>query len=191
MRNINIIKLLFLILMTTSSCDKQEEIPATGEPFGRANSLKFYFSNENSNDLLNLKDNPLLPVTYETNFSIPEQPSAIDTLQYYYCGEEIKFDTKSRYYYWNTTIPGKQGYRKNQFYVRLSEKDIDTMDVEFSFVRGKGLVGGDVYAYIDKLYYNGKLIMEECQNCDYLYRYSHQQVLIHKLGDRTTISFGD
>ena len=180
--------IVFTLIMFFISCENESEIiPKTGEPFARGNTVKFYYSNGSGVDLLNLKNNVILPVSFEDTVPIVERPSLNDTLYYYYDGGVIKFDSELERYYWLTPIYGKQGYEKHQFYVKISETDIDTFDVEFSYTT-EDIVGADFYAYIDKLFYNGTLIMQEIVG-DNGREYSNDKIFIQKDNGKTIISF--
>jgi len=185
------IKFILVVLLFTgffSSCIKDETAPVTGEPFGRANQLKFYFSSDTNPDLLNLNSNVILPVSYETSFIIPNPPTSSNNLRYVYDGGDIQYDPKTDKYTWNTIVYGKQGYLTNKFYVRISETDTDTINVNYKY--SNGAIGGNGwYANIDKLYYNGILILHESLDENLVSTASHDKVFIKKVGKKTTISF--
>jgi len=187
------LKLILIALLFTgffSSCSKDEvpTVPVTGEPFGRATMLKFYFSSDTNSDLLNLNNNVILPVSYENNFTVPSPPTSSNGLRYFYDGGDIQYDAKTDKYAWNTIIYGKMGYLTNKFYVRISETDTDTINVNYKY--SYGAIGGDGwYANIDKLYYNGTLILHESQDVNSVTIASHDKVFIKKVGKKTIISF--
>jgi hypothetical protein len=187
------LKFILIALLFTgffSSCTKDDvpTVPVTGEPFGRATMLKFYFSSDTNSDLLNLNNNVLLPVSYENNFKIPNPPTSSNSLRYIYDGGDIQYDPNTNKYAWNTIIYGKKGYLTNKFYIRISETDTDTLDVNYKY--SNGAIGGDGwYANIDKLYYNGTLILHESLDKNSVSTASHDKVFIKKIGKKTTISF--
>jgi len=170
------------------SCEEESEtVPKTGEPFYRGNTVKFFYSDNNGVDLLDLRNNVILPISFEDTIPTVESPSQNDTLNYYYDGGTIKYDSELERYYWTTLIYGKRGYKKHQFYVKISETDIDTFDVEFTYTT-EGVIGGEYYAYIDKLFYNGTLIMQEIVG-DNGREYSNEKIFIEKDNGKTIITF--
>lgn len=183
MKKIKLFVTLVCIAMTSCNSD---EIPNNGEPFARANQLQLYYSSDTNSDLLDLNNNTILPITYEGSYIAPNLPPITDLQRYDYNGGVIKYDTEIQKYYWNTAITGKQGNPKNRIYVKISEIDTDTLDVKFKFT--KGATGGNGnYAYIEKLYYNGTLILEENSNPGALIEYK-KRVFIQKKGNKTVIS---
>ncbi len=149
---------IFSCLLLFSACEEEVLIPKTGEPFGRGNTIKFYFCDGAGNDLLNLRNNTILPVTFEDTINLPEPPTENDTLHYYYNGGVIKYDLETEKYYWRAVIYGKEGYTRHQFYVYISESDIDTIKAEFRYTTGAYDGGDGIYANIDKLSYNDVVI---------------------------------
>jgi len=181
------LKLITTFLCIAFTCCDSDENSQTGEPFARANQLQLYYSNETNSDLLNLNNNTIFPITYEDSYIAPNLPPITDLLRYDYDGGVIKYDSEIKKYYWNTAITGKQGHQKNRIYIRISEKDTDTLDVKFKFT--KGATGGNGnYAYINKLYYNGTLILEENSNPGALIE-NKKRVYIQKKEKKTLISF--
>ena len=190
MKNIKLIfsVLLFIGFFGSCSKDESETVPTTGEPFGRATMLKFYFSSDTNSDLLNLTNNVILPVSYEDSFTVPNSPTASNNVRYIYDGGDIRYDSEIQKYAWNTIIYGKKGYLTNKFYVRISETDTDTINVNYKY--SNGAMGGDGwYANIDKLYYNGVLILQESLDKNSVTVSSHDKVFIKKTGKKTAISF--
>ncbi|MDR6843531.1 hypothetical protein [Flavobacterium granuli] len=184
-------KLIFVIFcitcITLTSCSSNEdEIPQTGEPFWRANSLQFYYSNDTNTDLLDLNNNPIFPVTYEESYIPSDLPPITNPLRYNYKGGIIEYESKMQKYYWSTLIAGKQGYQNNRIFVRISEKDTDTIDVKFKFKREAMNGSNGIYAYIDKLYYNRTLILEENSKPDASIEHN-KRVYIQKKGNKTVI----
>ena len=192
------IKLTFVILLLFSiniSCDKDEEtefeIPKTRETFGLANNLKFYFSNPTNSDLLDLNNNVVLPIAFEDGYTIPNPPNSSNNLRYNYVGGQIEFDSENEKFYWNTLILGKMGYENHQFYIMISENDIDTLDVKFKFTKGMSYGGGEYSAKVEKLYYNGTLILEQNLNNDSEIYSLNENIFVQKINDKTIISFED
>lgn len=180
--------IIFFFFILIASCEESEEIPKTGEPFARGTGIQFYYSNDQGEDLLDLRDNTILPVAFQDTFQLPEPPTDEDTIRYYYDGGKIIYDTEINRYFWNTFIYGRSGYVEHQFYVRLSENDIDTIDVEFSFTTDN-VIGSDIYAYIDKLFYNGTLIRHEIQGENSGSEYTPEKIFIQKDNGKTIITF--
>jgi hypothetical protein len=185
MKNIKLLISFFCVTLTSCNSD---EITQTGEPFARANQLQLYFSNDANADLLDLNNNIILPVTYEESYIPSSLPPITNPLRYDYIGGTIEYDLKIQKYYWNTVITGKQGYVNNKIYVRISEKDIDTLDVKFKFTKGAIGSPNGYYALIDKLYYNGTLILQEYPNDDIIID-NDRKIFIQKKGSITVISF--
>jgi len=191
------IKLTFAILLLFSiiiSCNKEEtevEIPKTGETFGLGSNLKFYFSSPTNTDLLDLNNNVILPVAFEESYEIPNPPTSSNNLRYNYAGGQIRLDSENEKFYWNTLILGKMGYENHQFYIMISENDIDTLDVKFKFTKEIMLGGGEYSAKIEKLYYNGTLILEQNLDNDSEINPSNEKIFIQKINDNTIISFED
>ena len=186
MKRTKLIIAFFCIALTSCNSD---EITKTGEPFARANQLQLYYSSDTKTDLLDLTNNTILPVTYEESYIPSTLPPITNTLRYDYVGGVIKYDSETKKHYWNTAITGKQGYENNRIFVRISEKDTDTLDVKFKFT--KGATGGDGnYAYIDKLFYNGTLILEENSNPGASIEYN-KRVYIQKKEKKTLISLAN
>jgi hypothetical protein len=184
MKTTKLIIAFFCIALTSCNSD---EISKTGEPFARANQLQLYYGSDTKTDLLDLNNNTILPVTYEESYIPSTLPPITNSLRYDYEGGVIKYDSETKKYYWNTAITGKQGYQNNRIFVRISEKDTDTLDVKFKFT--KGATGGSGnYAYIEKLYYNGTLILEENSKPGASIEYN-KRVYIQKKEKKTMISF--
>lgn len=139
-----------IFFLTLFGCGKEEsapEIPKSGEPFARALRMEYYFSNEFGDDLLIPQNEIVRPLTFELRG---------DSL-YFHGNSEIDLNPEKEKYYWNTVLYGRKGYRDFQFFVQISESDIDTLTVEYRYTTGA--TGGDgIYANIDKLYYNQTLI---------------------------------
>lgn len=187
MKTIKLIFASFCIALTSCNSD---EITKNGEPFARANQLQFYYSSDTNTDLLNLNNNSILPITYEKSYIPSTLPPIIDPLRYDYVGGVIKYNSEIKKYYWNTVITGKQGNQKNRIFVRISEKDADTLDVTFKFTKGAIDGGNGTYAYIDKLYYNGTLILKENSNPGAKIEYN-KRVYIQKKEKKTLISLSN
>ncbi len=178
-----------IMLFATVACHKSNEIPATGEPFYRANSLKFFFTDGTNKDLLNLRNNPILPVTFEYTFQAPALPGPADTMRYNYMGMEIKYDTETKMYAWNTGINGKSGIQTHEVYIAVNESDIDTLKAYFSYIMGDVIPNGP-YAIVEKLYYNGILITEEKMNSESgIQEFTNKRIFIKKENGATKISF--
>lgn len=182
-----ILFIAFFSITLTGCSSNEDEIPQTGEPFALANQLQLYFSSDTKTDLLDLTNNTILPVTYEELYIPSTLPPITNLLRYNYEGGVIEYDSETKKYYWNTVITGKQGYKNNRIFVRISEKDTDTIDVKFKFKREAMNGGNGIHAYIEKLHYNGTLIQEEIPipgNIKY-----NERVFIQKKGNKTMISF--
>ncbi|WP_264564943.1 hypothetical protein [Flavobacterium sp. N3904] len=108
-------------------------------------------------------------------------------MRYIYAGGVIEYNSEIKKYYWNTVITGKQGYQNNKIFVRISEKDTDTLEVKFKFKREAMNGGNGIYAYIEKLYYNGTLILEENSKPGASIEYN-KRVYIQKKEKKTLIS---
>jgi hypothetical protein len=179
--------IIFFFCIAITSCNS-DEISKTGEPFARANQLQLYYSSDTKTDLLDLTNNTILPVTYEESYIPSTLPPISNTLRYVYVGGVIEYNSEIKKYYWNTVITGKQGYQNNKIFVRISEKDTDTIDVKFKFKREAMNGGNGIYAYIEKLYYNGTLILEENSKPGASIEYN-KRVYIQKKEKKTMISF--
>lgn len=189
MKTLNLFIAFFCIILTScSSSDEEEQSPETAEPFVRENQLQFYFSSPTNADLLNLNNNIILPIAYEGKYSPSNLPPKGNSFKYVYQGGTIEYDSAIDKYYWSTVITGKKGIKKNKIFVRISETDTDTLDVNFKFTKGE-VAGPDIfYAYIEKLYYNDILIHEENSNKKLLID-PVKRIFIKKNGNKTAISF--
>jgi len=172
----------FLILLL--SCEKENEIPKTSEPFARASNMKFYFRSTDCIDLLNTVNN-IRPIAFDFTIEIPAQATFEDSINYFYNNSFISYNSLLEKYYWQTPIYGKKGYIKHQFYVSISENDIDTLKAEFRYTTGAD--GGDgIYANIEKLSYNGIAIRHsENKSSEFV----PENIFITKQNGKTTISF--
>ena len=187
MKNTILLVPLFCVILTSCS-SSDDEIPVTNEPFARANQLQLYYSSDTKTDLLDLNNNTILPVTYEESYVPSNLPPIANLSRYDYPGGIIKYDSELKKHYWNTVITGKKGHVNNKIYIRISEKDIDTMDVKFKFTKGAIGSSDGYYALIDKLYYNGILILQEYLKNDILID-NKRKIFIQKKGTKTVISF--
>ncbi|MDA3907402.1 MAG: hypothetical protein PF484_15125 [Bacteroidales bacterium] len=166
--------IVFSLLLFTSACEKFKRIPKTGEPFYRAQSMKYYFSNELGDDLLIPEDSIIKPIAFEDKG---------DSL-FFQSRSRIDYDNQLGNYYWKTGIFGRQGYINYQFYIKISETDVDTLTVKFRYTT-EGLVGGGTYANIDKLYYNETLIRSgENTSSEFI----PERIFIMKDNERTLVS---
>lgn len=88
-------------------------------------------------------------------------------------------------YYWSSAIYGRKGYRDFQFFVQLSESDIDTITAEFWYTTGADGRDG-IYANIDRLYNNEALIRAcEITSSEFI----PEEIFITKDNGRTVITF--
>lgn len=169
--------LIFSIsLLTLFSCNKDNEldIPKTGEPFARAQNMKYYYSDESSNDLLNSENRIITPVTFEylndTIWYHENRTEYNDEIEKFYC----------MFYAW-----GRAGYVDHQYFVKLSENDTDTIDVKYRYSTGAD-GGNGFYSNIDKFYYNGILIRRgENTSSEWV----PENIYILKTKGKTSISF--
>ena len=178
---------IFITLLTITACKKSLEIPKTGFEFARANDLHFYYIDGSGRDLLNLKNHPLLPVTFRDTACQPASPNLSDSLFYYFCGSSINYDSETKLYYFNTAILGKQGYETEESFIKVNDEDIDTLKAYFHYILGAS--GGEgIYAYVDKLYYNGILITAEKTVPGYANSFTHKKIFIMKENGITKIT---
>ena len=164
--NFKIVTIILLLLLINSSCDKDENIDFERDlSFTRGTNLRFYFSDNIGTDLLDLKNNKILPIPYETTIvPIDTFISNDSVLIYNEC--TIRYNNELGKFYWNISILGTEGITENQFYVKISENDVDTFNVEFTYYPPPNYL---YKVYIDNLYYNGKLIMQEKYDENYEY----------------------
>ena len=176
-----------ITLCTINACKKTLEIPKTGYEFARGNDLRFYYIDGSNKDLLNLKNHPLLPVAFRDTACQPVAPNHSDSSFYSFCGCSINYDSESRFYYFNTAIFGKQGYETDEFYIKVTDEDVDTLKAYFHYTWGAS--GGDgIYAYVDKLYYNGILITTEKTVSGTANSFTHKKIFILKENGKTKIT---
>ncbi|WP_281635833.1 hypothetical protein [Flavobacterium marginilacus] len=189
MKTLNIFIAFFcLTIISCSSSDNEEQDPETAEPFVRENQLQFYFSSPANTDLLNLNNNIIVPIAYEGKYNPSTLPPKNNSKKYVYQGGTIEYDAAIDKYYWSTGITGKKGIKKNTIFVRITETDTDTLDVNFKFTKGEGSGADKFYAYIEKLYYNDILIHEENSNKK-IEIDPVKRIFIQKNGKKTLISF--
>lgn len=162
-------KLLYVIcgLLMLWACqdETRENPPLKGNYFLRANPWKFYFVDGEGKSVLSMRPGSVLPTTdfqREDGFQqgyIPEDYLE-DSRSYLYNGNSnsVGFDAGKGLYYWMTTVPGYEYVKENEFYVHFNRTDIDTVRVKFRFIT-EGVIGGDMWAGITEMYYNGVLVI--------------------------------
>lgn len=162
-----------------NSNNTEPEILNTGEPFARAQTMRFYFRNETGEDLLDsMNDNSIRPV-----FFVNESD---DTL-FFPDRNQVDIKVDNGKYYWTTMIYGKEGYHDYQFYVKVTDSDIDTISAYFRYSLGAD-GGNGIYANIEKLYYNETLIRsDENTPCEF----APQNIYITKETGKTIVGFED
>jgi hypothetical protein len=171
------------------SCSKDKEvIRPTNDPFSRETNMKFYFSNENGDDLLDLSNNQFLPIAYETTMVLPDTIPADSTTSFQYNGGQIALNSTNDRFYWRNYITGKTGVTVNRIFLRLSETDTDTLDVAFSF---SSVIINNVPGYypnIDRLLYNGTVIRENESSSN---AFIPANIYIQKVGEKSVITFNE
>ena len=188
MKNLIKILLTFVSIIAKISCEEENEIPKTGEPFWRASNMKFYFINQSGEDLLSSENNEIRPIKFDFTLDIPEQETYMDSINYFSESSSISYNSEFEKYYWQTPINGKEGYLSHQFYVFISEGDIDTIRAEFRYTTGAYDGGDGIYANIDMLTYNG-IIIRSGENTST--EFIPENIFILKENGKTTITFED
>lgn len=189
MKTRNLLIAFFCIIVTSCSSSSDEiQNPENHEPFIRENQLRFYFSNPTNADLLNLNNNVITPIAYEGKYNPSNLPPKNNAIKYAYPGGIIEYDGAIDKYYWGTIIPGRKGIKKNKIFIRITETDTDTLDVTFKFTKGDVAGPDNFYAFIEKLYYNDTMILEENPNKKTLID-PVKRIFIQKNEKKTLISF--
>lgn len=166
---------LFCLLVVFVSCkdETRENEPLRESRFFRANPWKFYFLDSEGNDMLSLSAGSVLPTSDFEQSTVFQQAYIPDNFdedvehRYYLYngnGNSVGFDENKGHYYWTTEVPGYENVVRHEFYVHFTSVDIDTISVRFKFVH-EDVVGGDSYANITELFYNGQLVIK---NDDYI-----------------------
>jgi len=195
MTNLKFHILLFVVMSLLVSCEKEKStLPQEAHNqhgvFYRANSLKFYYIDENGNSLIDLNDTTSFPVTYIDTIELPVNYEQFGINGYIYNGncDIVGNDGEIDKNYWETLIRGVYHQEEFHYYIKINENDIDTITAKFRFEEDVAYGVDGSYAYIDKLFYNSYLIMyDEGLTSEY----EPESVFVKKLEDKTLISFNE
>lgn len=207
MKTNKLFKISFFITLAifSYSCNNEDErsLPSAGEKFGIMVPMEFYFSNNDGADLVNLYRPEILPFVYLDDPYLYDEPGEEDTLRYSYNLSEcfngsmppwsnfVIYRENKKRYAWLTDVYGKTDYFEMQTFVHISATDIDTLSAEFSFStdgsQGSSVnINNNYFVNIDKLYYNGVLIMD---NKNQSQEFIPEAVFITKWNGETEIAF--
>lgn len=163
--------ILLLGIILACKDETRENPPLAGSYFIRANPWKFYFVKEDGNSAIGLQPGAALPTTEmlpDGEFRQAYVPEDYEEgeVAYLYNGNSnrVGYDQEKGLYWWSTSVPGNEYVTESEFYVHFNRTDIDTVRVKFKFTYGE-VDGGDMYAEIAELYYNGTLVIK---NDDYI-----------------------
>lgn len=185
-KNLFGIALLFFCIINSTSCNDSiddgwyDRIPDGGF-FIRANTVRFYYIDENGSCLIN-PDNPnTFPVTWSDELENPaERTKDFDKENGNYNGNhnQIIYDDEEKLYYCTMSAYGDQRESTYSFPVYI-KGETDKMEITYKYT-DKGVIGGKYHSKIISWKYNGKHIYSDD---DGLYK----KVFVKKSKGTTTV----
>ena len=162
-----------------------------GNFFGRANTLRLYYIDENGNSLINPDDPNTYPVSWSENLENPiertndrnlDLSSSISPTTIGYNGNHnwICFDKEENLYYCTLLAYGDAKYSTYTFPIYING-DTDQLEISYKYTT-KDVIGGDFHPKIISWKYNGTHIYSDDDGYD-------KKVFIRKANGNTTVSF--
>lgn len=175
----------FLLIHLSACSDKNEQgwydSVLGGNRFERANTLRFYYVDEEGHSLIDPEDLSTFPVRCLEIPDVAPYPSDYKDGLYNGNCDEIRYDETEQLYYYSTCAFGDEKYSNSTFYIYF-QGDYDKMDLTYKYTN-EDVAGGDGYwAKIISWEFNGKHVYSDDDGLD-------KKVFIHKSSGNTTISF--
>jgi len=193
MKIFKVVSLLIMATITLSfigcSDDEDDEYPYTsvkgGGHFVRANTVRFYYIDENGNDLIDPDDVSTLPVSYNNDEKLPESVKIPNDFKepggYNGNANWILFDKDLNLFYMQSSVYGDMEKPDYTFYIGFGG-EFDKMDMSYRYT-DKNVSGGNGYAAKIVLWkFNGKHVYSDDEGLD-------KKVFVKKAKGKTTISF--
>ncbi len=179
--------LLVLFIISFTGCKEEyndgwyDSIP-DGNFFARANSVRFYYIDENGNSLINPDDLSTLPVACDEELENPIERTQDYNSEYgYYNGNNscVRYDEEEGLYYGSFTAYGdsRQSIYSYPLYIN---GEIDKMEIHYRYT-DKDVIGGKYWGKIISWKYNGVHIYSDDDEYD-------TKVFITKANGKTTVS---
>lgn len=178
---------LALFVISLTGCSEENDgwynsIP-DGGPFARANSVRFYYLDEDGNSFINPEDFNTFPVTYGEELENPiERTQDYNPETGFYNGNSnsIIYDEDEDLYYCQMTAYG-DSRQSTYSYPLYINGDVHKIDIHYRYT-DKDVIGGRYWGKILSWKYNGTHIYSDDDTFDV-------KVYIKKVNGKTTISF--
>lgn len=174
--------------------DNEEEQPEEewynfipdGNKFSRANTLRFYYLDENGNDLIAPNDLKTYPVSWSEELVNPLErtydniaDADYNTIRYNGNHNWIYYDNQEQLYYCTMTAYGDAKQSSFSFPVYV-QGDTDRIDITYKYTV-KGVIGGEYWGKIVSWQYNGTHVYSDDDEHD-------KKVFIKKHDGKTIVS---